>query len=282
MKRFIVFFKKNIGQIISHLVIIALLLMVIYPLFLLIIKSFKTISEDQTNPFAMPTSFYLENFQYAWEIVRYNFENSLFVTGMTTIIVIVVSGLCAFAFERFNFPGKEILYLTIIALMMVPGVLTITSKYKLINDIGLMNNMWGVILPTAAGALPMSIMLLRTSISGISKEMFEAAEMDGAKNLRIFFQIVLPMVKPIVSALVIMQFVGTWNDYLWPKLVLTSDINQTIPVRLVTFTKDYYAMTGGYGAPYAGYVISSIPLIVIFLVASKQFINGMTSGAFKM
>lgn len=275
-------FKKNNGQLISHILIFILLVMVIYPLILLVMKSFKTITEEQLDPFAFPKKLCFDNYEYAWAVIRYNFENSIFVTCMTTVLVVILAAMTAFAFERFNFPFKEQLYIAIMALMMIPGVLTITSKYKLINQLGLMDNMWGVILPTVAGGLPMSIILLRTSIKEISKEMFEAAEMDGAHNVRIFIQIVIPMIKPIIAALVIMQFVATWNDYLWPRLVLTSSINQTIPVRLVAFSDDYYNATGGYGAAFAGYVISSIPLIVIFAVASKQFISGMTSGAFKM
>lgn len=282
MKKVISWFKKNNGQLISHILILLLLIMVIYPLVLLLMKSFKTITEEQMDPFAFPKKICFDNYEYAWAVIRYNFENSLFVTCMTTFLIVILAAMTAFAFERFNFPLKEQLYVAIMALMMIPGVLTITSKYKFINQIGLMDNMWGVILPTVAGGLPMSIILLRTSIKDISKEMFEAAEMDGARNLRIFIQIVIPMIKPIISALIIMQFVATWNDYLWPRLVLTSSINQTIPVRLVAFSDDYYNTTGGYGAAFAGYVISSLPLIIIFAVASKQFINGMTSGAFKM
>lgn len=282
MKKVISWFKKNNGQLISHILILLLLIMVIYPLVLLLMKSFKTITEEQMDPFAFPKKICFDNYEYAWAVIRYNFENSLFVTCMTTFLIVILAAMTAFAFERFNFPLKEQLYVAIMALMMIPGVLTITSKYKFINQIGLMDNMWGVILPTVAGGLPMSIILLRTSIKDISKEMFEAAEMDGARNLRIFIQIVIPMIKPIISALIIMQSVATWNDYLWPRLVLTSSINQTIPVRLVAFSDDYYNTTGGYGAAFAGYVISSLPLIIIFAVASKQFINGMTSGAFKM
>ncbi len=277
-----VFLKKHTGQFFSHLIILILLFMVIYPLFILVMKSFKTITEEQLAPFALPRKLFLENYEFAWENVRISFENSLFVSIMTTILIVLFSLMTAFAFERFKFPLKEVLYILIMAIMMIPGVLTITSKFKLINQLGLYDNMWGVILPTVAGGLPMSIILMRTSIKGISKEMYEAAEMDGAKNIRIFFQIVIPLVKPIIAAIVIMQFVATWNDYLWPKLVLNSDVNQTIPVRLVAFTADYYRDNSAYGAPFAGYVISSIPLIIIFAVASKQFISGMTSGAFKI
>lgn len=282
MKKSSIWFKKNGLQLLSHLLILILLIMVIYPLFLLMMKSLKTPSQDQMYPFALPSELCFDNYKYAWAIVRYNFENSLFVTIVSTLLIVIISAMTAFAFEKFIFPCKEILYIAIMALMMIPSVLTITSKYKLINDMHLIDNLWGVILPTVAGGIPMSVVLLRTSIKGISKEMFEAAEMDGAKNMRIFFQIVIPMVKPIISALIIMQFVSIWNDYLWPKLVLLSSINQTIPVRLVAFTEEYYRANSAYGAPFAGYVISSIPLIVIFAVASKQFISGMTSGAFKM
>lgn len=276
------FIRKNRNQFLIGIALIILVVLVLSPLYFLIIKSFKTITQEQSNPFGFPSPFTLENYIYAWVVVKPYMINSLEISITCTLGTVFVSSLAAFAFIRFKFPYKDTIFLSILALLMIPGVLTLISRYELVNNMNLINNKFGVILPAIAGGLPFCIFLLKTFFEGIPKELFEAAEIDGASNMGVYLKIVLPSSKPIISALVIMQFVGHWNDYLWPSLVLLKEDLQTIPVGLVQFTKDYSIMTGGYGAPFASYIITSIPLLIIFVASSKQFIDGLTSGAFKM
>lgn len=274
--------KKNYIEVIITLLVMALLILSFYPLYMLVIKSFKTISDDQSNPFGLPTLWSLENYQYAWIVIKPYLFNSLFVTIIQTLGIVSIGSFTAFAFVRFNFPYKNVIFYMIIALLMMPGIVTLTSQYELVNNLGLVNSHWGVILPAIAGSIPFATFLLRTSFSGVSTELLDAATIDGATDFQVYYNVMLPISKPIIWTLVITSFIGGWNDYLWPSLVLLDEKLHTLPIALVNFTTSYYGMTGGYGAPFAAYVISSLPLLIVFLLASKQFIAGLTSGSIKM
>lgn len=274
--------KKYYGQIIVIIVIMILLYLSFYPLYMLVIKSFKTISNDQSDPFGFPSQFAFDNYQYAWIVMKPYLINSLFVSSVITFGIVFIASLAAFAFVKFNFPYKNTIFYMIISLMMIPGIVTIASQYELVNKLSLVNSYWGVILPAISGSLPFGIFLLRTSFSSVSTELLDAAEIDGATNFQVYANVMLPISKPLIWTLVITAYIGAWNDYLWPSIVLLEEKKQTLPIALVRFTESYFGMTGGYGAPFAAYVISSLPLIIVFLLASKQFISGLTSGSIKM
>lgn len=276
------YLKKQYVEVIITLLVVTLLVLSFYPLFMLVIKSFKTISDDQSNPFGLPKIWSLENYEYAWIVIKPYLFNSLFVTIIQTFGIVSIGSFTAFAFVRFNFPYKNTIFYMIIALLMMPGIVTITSQYELVNKLGLVNTHWGVILPAIAGSIPFATFLLRTSFSGVSTELLDAATIDGATDFQVYYNVMLPISKPIIWTLVITSFIGGWNDYLWPSLVLLEERLHTLPIALVNFTSAYYGMTGGYGAPFAAYVISSLPLLIVFLLASKQFIAGLTSGSIKM
>lgn len=280
--KFVKFIRKHYVQIILTLIILILLFLSFYPLYMLLIKSFKTISDDQTNPFGLPKIWSLENYEYAWIVIKPYLFNSLYITIIETIGIVLIGSLTAFAFVRFKFPYKNIIFYLIISLLMIPGIVTITSQYELVNRLGLVNNHWGVILPAISGSIPFATFLLKTSFSGVSTELLDAATIDGASDFQVYRHVMMPISKPILWTLVIISFIGGWNDYLWPSLILLQENLHTLPIALVNFTTSYYGMTGGYGAPFAAYVISSLPLLIIFLLASKQFITGLTSGSIKM
>lgn len=280
--RIINYLKKHLFQIILLIVVLILLYLSFYPLYMLLIKSFKTISDDQSNPFGFPNPFTFANYQYAWVVVKPYLFNSLFITITETLGVVFIASFAAFAFVKFKFPYKCIIFYLIISLLMVPGIVTLTSQYELVNKMNLVNTYAGVILPAISGSLPFAIFLLRTSFGGVNQELLDAGEIDGASNFQLYRHIMLPLSKPIVWTLVITTFIGGWNDYIWSSLILLDEGIQTLPIGLVSFTQFYYTMTGGYGVPFAAYVISSLPLIIIFLIASKQFIAGLTSGSIKM
>jgi ABC-type glycerol-3-phosphate transport system permease component len=141
----------------------------------------------------------------------------------------------------------------------------------------------GVILPQAASLVPFGILLLRGFFDGIPRDLFDAADIDGANSVKQFVKIALPLSLPILLTLVLMNFMTSWNDYLWPMIMLGNQTDKyTIPVMLNSFTLDYYKTELYYAAPLAGSVIVSVPILVLFAFTSKQFIRGMTSGAFKM
>lgn len=285
MKKFFVrawnYIKKNWGQVLIILALIIFAVSVLLPLFFLISRSFKGLQDDMTYPFELPTKVTFDNYTFMWEVLKDAFMNSLITTIGVTVGTVILASLLAFAFIRFRFPGKNIIFYLIISLMMIPGILTLLSRYQIVLGLHMEEKLVGIIVPGIAGFIPMAFMLLFTFFKGIPKDLFEAADIDGANDFTSFFRIVVPLSKPILSTIAIQTFVGEWNDYLWAKLIIGSnDEIITLPVLLQSFSQAYEGT--GMGAPFAGYVLSAIPLVLIFIVASKQFIEGLTSGAFKM
>ena len=274
--------KQIVCQTILHIIILFTLFLILYPLVLLIIKSFKDVTQDQNYPFTLTFPLYFSNYRTAWLNIADYIGNSFIITLLQTAGTLLVAALTAFAFVRFSFPCKNIIFMAILSLIMIPGTLTLVSQYILINDLGLINSFFGVILPGVAGSIPMNLFLLRSFFGGVNAELFDAAKIDGASDLRTFWSIMLPLSLPIMMTVAMTTFMGAWNEYIWTRLVLLDDTMHAIAIRVVSFTESYFKMTGGYGAPFAAYIISAVPLIVVFALASKQFIKGLTSGAFKM
>ena len=269
-------------QVVLNIVTLAFLFMVLYPLFLTIVKSFKTFDQEYANPYGLTLPICWDNYSFAWQVVRPYIFNTFSVVIPITFLVLMVSSFAAFAFVRLRFPFKETIFMAILSLMMVPGLLTLLTQYEMINAFNLINTRLGVILPAVSGTLPWGIFLLRTFFSGVSKDLFDAAEISGANKFVCYFKIMVPLSVPIIATLGLNTFLGEWNNLVWPRLVLLDEDLYTITIGLMPFTTQYYSIYHSYGPPLAGCVICSIPLIVLFAFTSRQFISGLTSGAFKM
>lgn len=274
--------KMTVGQIVMLIALIILLVLTLLPLYLMLIKSVKTIDQGNHQPYSLTFPFNWANFSLAWANVSPYILNTVIISAITTALAIVLCATMAFGFTRFNFPGKEVLFMFVLALTMIPGVLTLLPQYELINNMNLIDNPVGVILPLATGQIPLGVMLLRTFYQGLPGDLFEAAELDGASQFYRFFKIAVPLSLPIMATLGLTAWMAAWNDLIWSSLVLQADEIQTFTVALSGFTDDYYKKTHSWGVPLAGYVICSLPLIIIFSFTSKQFVSGLTSGAFKM
>lgn len=276
--------KKKIwvGQIIANIVILVLLFLSLYPIFLMLIKSVKTIDQEIHHGFSITFPFHWANYSLAWKSVSGYILNTFVLAIVNTAGILLICSCMAFGFTRYEFPGKNALFMAVLALMMIPGVLTLIPQYCMVKDFGLVNSRLGVILPTIAGAIPMGTLLLKTFFNGLPGGLFEAAELDGANSLTKFFAIALPLSLPILATLGLTSFLNSWNDLIWPQLILRRDTLQTITIAMTSFTTNYYNTTHSYAVPLAGYVIVSAPLLIIFAFTSKQFIAGITSGAFKM
>lgn len=273
----------KIKQGILHLCILILLFFAVVPIYFLLIKSVKSPEQDTLDPFSITFPFLWDNYSLAWLFVKDYIMNTVIIALCQTLGTLLVCSFASYAFIRYKFPFKNVLFMIILAFMMVPGVLTLIPQYRMVLvAFGLVNNYIGVILPAIAGAIPMGVFLLNTFFSGLPKDLFEAAELDGASRIRQYFVVAIPLSVPILSTLGIMQLMSAWNDLLWPSLILQDEKMHTITIGLQPFTTSYTETYLSYGVPFAGYVIVSIPLLVIFFFASKQFIRGLTSGAFKM
>lgn len=270
-------------QVCVHAVIVILLFFVFIPVYFLVIKSFKSPEQEIASPFAFTSPIFWENYKLAWLFVKGYILNTVVIAVGQTLGTLIVCSAASYAFIRYKFPGKNVLFIVILSFMMVPGILTLIPQYQMVLTVFNMKNSYlGVILPAVAGAVPMGVFLLKTFFAGLPQDLFEAAELDGASKFRQYIMIALPLSVPILSTLGIMQLIGAWNDLLWPQLILQEESMHTITIGLAPFTESYYNEFLSLGVPFAGYVIVSLPLLVVFFFASKQFIRGLTSGAFKM
>jgi multiple sugar transport system permease protein len=204
------------------------------------------------------------------------FANSLFIAVTTTVIIIYTSALIGFVFAKFKFKGNNLLFSIVLSTMMIPWAVTIIPKYEMMMDFGWLNTYTSLIVPSMISAF--GIFMFRQSISQISDEMLEAARVDGASDWFIFHKIILPMSRNTISSLAIFQFLWSWEDFLWPYLMINDQNKQLLPVGLRLFNGQYGT---DYGGLFAATSISIIPVIIIYLIFQKQFIAGIQSGTGK-
>ena len=275
--------KFNISQAIIVIILFFLVLIVLYPFYLMIINSLKIPSEYITNPLGLPKQIYKNFYRIAWISVKNYFLNTIFIAIFEILGMIIVCSMAAYGFTRYKFKGREFLFMCILSLMMIPGVLTLIPQYALIGKLNLLKTLWGVIIPTVATGLAFGIFLLRSFFQNIPNDLYEAAEIDGATNVKKLLVITLPLSMPILFTLGLTALLTAWNDLIWARLVLMgSEELYTISVGIMSLTNTYGQESFGMGVPLAAYVIVSIPLVLAFFFTSKQFISGLTSGAFKM
>ncbi|MHB1354412.1 MAG: carbohydrate ABC transporter permease [Anaerolineae bacterium] len=220
------------------------------------------------------------NYPRAWEAIGQYFINSIWYCTLTVLLIVVLSALSGYALAVIQFPGKEFLYFLIIALLMIPGVLSLFPRIAVIYKLGMIDSLWALVLPWASGGQIIGVMLMRTAFEGIHPEIRESAYMDGASEFMVFYRVCLPLAWPMAMTLAILSFVGHYNDFLWPLIIIQDSKKQVIPVGLFQFAPSYAAQD--MGAQMAAFVVSSIPLLVIFLFGMRYYITGISSGAVKM
>lgn len=274
--------RVRITEFFKHIVAIFFLCCTLGPFVIMIFKSFKNAEQNLYVPFSLSFPFHFENYSYAWINVGPYIMNSIIITVISTVATIMLSAMAAFALARYKFPGKEFFYMAIIALMMVPGILTLVPLFMLSNSLRILDTKLSIILPGLRSMIPMSVFLTRAFMEGISKEMFEAAEIDGANMGQAFFNIAIPLVKPILATIAILCILFFWNDLIWPSIALQNAKNFTIAIGLKPFTTVTMTVSKNLGPIMAGYCIVSVPLLAAFFAASRHFIAGLTSGSVKM
>lgn len=262
-----------------HVVLIFFLILIFAPFLEMINISFKDLHQFDHNPWGITLPLHIENYSITWGLIKVYIFNSIFYSLLIASGTVLLSAFSAYILSRFNFPGKEFFYYLIISLLMTPGILNLIPAFVLVKNLGLLNKRLGMILPLISGGQVFGIFLLRSFFSSLPEELFEAAKIDGAGPIKIFLFILIPLSKPILGTLAVINILGTWNNLLWPWVILSDEKLLPITVGLVLFQRGYYTV---WGPLMAGYVISSLPLIITFAFASKLFIRGITSGALKI
>ncbi len=276
----------KIKPVLSHIILITVSILSIFPFLWLISTSLKGAGENifAYPPNFFPTDFTFENYIGVWGKVNFlkYFFNSFVVAFFTVILNLIFSSMAAYPLARMDFKGKKTAFFAILATIMIPfqaimlPIYLIILKLNLIDSAGAVPGYLGLILPFAVSAF--GIFLMRQAFLAIPKEMEEAAIVDGCNSWQIFFKVLLPMVKPTLAILAIFTFIGSWGEFLWPSIVLSDEKMFTLPVGINNL-QGIFSSNWRYIA--AGSIISIIPIIVFFLSLQRYFIAGENEGAVK-
>lgn len=274
------FIKSQLGKTITLYSIISLLAIVtFFPFAFAIITSLKSRFQF-LHFFWQPTlPLHLENYVVAWIALNNYLLNSAWYTTVAVISIVFTSSLSSYILARYDFPGREIIFYAIISLLMVPFVLTLVATFMIVKDLHLINTPWGVILPWTSRSQAFCILILRSFFARVPQEMFESAYVDGASDFRIYWSIALPLCRGSLIVITIIHILACWNDYIWPLVVLAEDSLRPVSVGLCYFSNAPYVE---YGQLMAGYLIASLPLLIVFTLFLKQFVGGLGQGAIKI
>jgi len=255
-------------------------LTIVVPLVWIFLTSFKTdydaISTPASpwpNPFVVDAYRTLSSGQQ--DILRW-FLNSLAAATLQTAIILVTASMGAYALARLEFRGKRLVFGAIVATLLVPPVIFLIPNYLIVQNLRWLDTLWAVSVPGAAGAF--GIFFLRQFFIGLPVEIEEAARIDGAGDVRIFLQIVLPLSRPALATLAVLSFLANWNDFLWPVYVLLSPDRLTLQPGLAVLSGAY---STHYGIVMAGAVVASIPVLILFTLAQRQIVEGVASSGLK-
>jgi multiple sugar transport system permease protein len=264
-----------------YVLLTVIALLIILPLVWMVSTSFKPKSEwFLPQIYWIPRTFTFDNYQKILDnptlpIARW-FLNSLFVSSMTTLLILIVDSAAAYAYARMQFPGKRLLYGLLLATLFLPGMMFLVPNFLTVANLGLLNSYAGVIIPGLAGVF--GVFFMRQFFESLPRELEEAAYIDGATRLQTFLYIALPLSKPALATLGIITFLGSWNDFLWPLLILRDRELLTLPPGLRTLQGAY---TSEYGQMMAGAVITSIPVLLLYIVLQRYVVESVQTAGLK-
>ena len=256
--------------------LVVILVLTFVPFAFMVMTSLKDTHQFYHSFWLPALPFRFSNYAAAFADLDGYIVNSLIVTVASITGITLSSAVAGFVFARYRFPGREVLYYGIIAMMMVPGVLMLVPSFVWVKKLGLLDSYEVMILPHIAGGQVLGIYLLRGFFRQIDPSLFEAARIDGAGPMRQLWHIGLPLAKPVLGVVVIVSALGVWNSFLWPLVTTSSEDVMVITVGMLRYTS---RAGGAYGRMFAGYTVSAIPLAILFLFCTRQFMKGITSGA---
>jgi len=271
-----------------HLALVLFGILTALPFLWLIVNAFKS-NADFFNSIFLPTGdgllgiawgkLTLENFWKLFSEADFlrNVVNSFFLASTAAVIACLLSAMGGYALAKFRFPGRLFFTGVVLSALVIPGTLLLAPTYQLLFQLGLLNSFAGLLLPGFAPAF--GVFLFRQAIlNAIPNDMLESARIDGAGEFRIFFEMVLPLVRPMAGAFLLLTFMGMWNNFILPQIILQSPENFPLAVAIAQL-RDSYGQD--YGMIFAATVVSISPVILLFLLLQREFITGLTSGAIK-
>lgn len=275
--------KKKVSRTILHIVLIGISFLTLYPFFIMFAGAFKTSAELTTNAFGWPVNFTFENFSrllnYNSHIISRTFFNAIFVSVVSTVIILILASLAGYAFAKFRFRFKRPLFIFFLATMMLPMEVNMTPLFIMFSKLHWLNSYQVQILPGIANVLAMY--MYKQYMEGLPDSVMESAYLDGASKWTVYRRIVMPMVKPATSALAIIMFLGKWNDYLMPRTMITKQEYMPIMVILPTLSDTGTSYVIPWELIFAGCVLITIPLLIVFFIFQDKFMSSIVMGAVK-
>ena len=270
--------KKNI---IMEIILWIVAVIFFVPIYYLIVSTFKTADAAATKPFALPESLDFSNYIVAWEKMNYPraFMNTFIITLFTVVFSLLITAIAAYSISRYKSKFNKFVFTLVLAGMMIPGQVSLVTLFTLVQNLGLMDKVWGMIIINCGGNTILPLFLYRSFIAtSIPIEIEEAAEIDGCNLLQRFVLIVMPMLKPITATVAIIIALGVWNDYMNPMLFLQSRENATLILEVQRnvgqFSIDWISM-------FPMLLLDVAPLAIFYLIMQKQVISGVITGAVK-
>ncbi len=277
------FGSLNLGRLSSQIVVytlfIALTVISIYPMLWIVTNSLKSDIDLFEKTWELPEQPRWENYERAWDfgISKY-IVNSVIVTAVSVIGTAAISTAAAFALARFRFPLRTFwLFFILGGLMLAPQV-TLIPLFRTLVNLGIYNTYWALIIPYIAFGIPFSTFLLRAYMLGLPRELEEAAYIDGAGPLGVFLYVAVPLSRPVIASVMVVQAMRSWNEFMFALTFIESDALKTLPIGIMSFAS---ALRIEYTTVMAGLTIAALPMILVFLVAQRYFIRGLAAGAIK-
>lgn len=267
------------ARVLVYTALVALSVLVLAPVVWIALSSFKTQAElAQRPPSLLPDSFAPTNYSEALDTFDFGvyLTNSVIVTVAATALTLVINTMAAYGLAKYNFRGRNALFLLTLATIMIPLQVILIPVYQVAADLGLVNSLWGLIIPPAA--TPTGVFLLRQYMLTIPDDLIEAARIDGAGEFRIFLRIIIPLSTAAIAVVTIFSVIWRWNDFLWPLIIAQDQSTYTLPVALAQFNSQ---LVVPFNYILAMSVVSMVPVIIIFLVLQRRIVQGIATTGLK-
>jgi ABC-type glycerol-3-phosphate transport system permease component len=272
--------RFSAGMALAYAALIVLFVFAVAPLLLAWFTAFKTSAQTLVDPFGPPLPPTFANITEAWTTGRFGvyFKNSVIISVVDVIGMVVISSLAGYAFARLRFPGQKFLLYALLVGLTIPVAAIIIPLYLTMRDFRLLDTYGSVIVADIALAAPIFVFIMRAFFKDLPAELDDAARVDGANEFQIFWQVMLPLARPGLVTVALLEFLWSWNDLLLPLVFLVTDDLRTLPVGMLFFQGKF---TIDYGLMCAGVLILSLPVTLLFVLFQRDFVKGLASGALK-
>jgi len=273
---------NSLKRISPHVILTIYVLVVLFPFVFVVFSSLKESNiEIAENPFGFPKKLYFQNFVDAWVKAKISvyFFNSVYLAVTSALTGVLLAAATAFALTRMKFMKvSKVIYQFVLIGMLIPGNVLFIAQYILVMKLGILGTHWALFLPYTAGALPISVLLIAAFMKSIPSELEEAAIVDGTGSLRLFYKIILPLTLPALVTVFIVNFLGSWNEYLLANFFISKDELRTLPTGMVGFRD---AFQTNYALISTGIVYCVVPVLILYAFLQEKIIEGVTAGSVK-